>query len=75
MSGVSISDKINKDFVFELATRGKIKVLSHQVTIEGDSVDLTGITIPAGVAIDFISGHVTFSFRGAEKPDGSQKPE
>lgn len=71
MSGeISVSDKIDRAFVFKLATRGKVRVLSHQVTIQGTSVDLTGIEIPAGCSIDWLGvaktgeASVTFNFLG-----------
>jgi hypothetical protein len=60
MSGeISISDKVDRDFVFQLATRGYVRVLSLQVVIEGESVDLTGIKIPDGVSIDWIGARAT----------------
>lgn len=60
MSGeISISEKVDREFVFQLATRGYVKVLSLQVVVEGESVDLTGIKIPVGVSIDYISAYAT----------------
>ncbi len=54
-----VSDKIDRDFVFELARRGKVEVFSSQVSIEGDSVDLTDVKIPSGVTIDWIGAKPT----------------
>lgn len=76
---ISVSDKIDRAFVFDLATRGSVRVLSHQVTVEGDSVDLSGIQIPAGVSIDWIGAYptkdewhprarITFNFAGLPDP-------
>lgn len=75
MADVQVSDKIDRAFVFELAKRGSVRVLSNQVCVEGESVDLSGVAIPQGVTIDWIGAHptkdewnpvakVTFSFVG-----------
>lgn len=82
---ISISEKVDREFVFQLATRGYVKVLSLQVIVEGESVDLTGIKIPVGVSIDYVGAYatrndhqprarVTFNFDGVdrskEQPNG-----
>lgn len=74
---ISVSEKIDRAFVFKLATRGRVKVLSHQVTVQGSSVDLTGIAIPAGCSIDWLGitktgeASITFSFLGLESTNGN----
>ena len=81
MADFQVSDRIDRAFVFELAKRGKVRVLSHQVSIEGESVDLKGIKIPDGVTIDWFGAmpnkdewhpvaRITFNFLGEEMEDG-----
>lgn len=53
---VSYSDKIDRDFVFELTKIGKVHLCSSQVTVEGTSLDMKRVQIPAGVTIDWIGG-------------------
>jgi hypothetical protein len=61
MKDVSYSPNIDTNFVLELAKRGKVHLLSHQVTIEGHSIDLEGVLIPRGVTIDFIGARCSAS--------------
>ena len=68
-----VSSKIDRDFVFELCKRGKVGVLSTQVTICGESISLAGLKIPSGVEIEWVGAlatrnddrpecHITFNF-------------
>ena len=62
MAEIGVSDKIDRAFVFELAKRGNVRVLSQQVvleTVDGRSVDLSGLILPAGVTIDWFSARPT----------------
>ncbi len=62
MTDVNYSDKIDRDFVFELTKIGKVHLCSSQVTVEGVSLNMKKVTIPKGVTIDWIGG--TESGRG-----------
>lgn len=62
MSEISVSDKIDREFVFELAKHGFVRVLLQQVifeTVEGQGSDLSGIAIPSGVTIDWFGARPT----------------
>ena len=48
------SDAIDKEFVFELAKRGNVHVLSHQVTVESMSgIKFEGLQIPANCELEW----------------------
>lgn len=62
MGEIAISDKIDRAFVFELAKCGNVRVLTQQVvleTVDGNGVDLSGLVLPPGISIDWISARPT----------------
>jgi len=61
MSDIHYSEKIDYAFVVELAKRGNVHLCSSQVTVEGKSVDLSGVKIPEGVTIDWMGAIPTKS--------------
>ena len=44
---------VDRDFVWELCKRGSVHVLISQVTVTGNSLDLSGIKIPDGCEIEW----------------------
>lgn len=42
---ISYSPLIDRDFVFELAKRGKVSLTSSQISVEGHEMDLDGVVL------------------------------
>ena len=55
-ANVTYSPLIDKDFVFELAKRGKVQIFSDQISVECGSQegDLTGLTIPPNTHLEYL---------------------
>lgn len=51
-----VHDCVDREFVWELCKRGHVHVLSSQVTITGESLDLSGVKIPNGCEVEFVHG-------------------
>ena len=55
-SNVTYSPLIDKDFVFELAKRGKVHLSSDQisVTVDAQNGDLSGLTLPPHTHLEYL---------------------
>jgi hypothetical protein len=51
---LTVEDYVDKNFVLHLATLGKVKLASHQVTVEAERLDFSKLTLPANCAIQWI---------------------
>jgi hypothetical protein len=45
---------LDRDFVFELAKRGKVSLTSSQITVAGSEVNLDGIVIPPHIRLEYM---------------------
>jgi len=55
MSTVTYSDLIDRDFVFELAKRGKVHLTSTQISITVEKEgDLSGLVVPPNTHLEYI---------------------
>ena len=54
-----ISKNINREFVWALCQRGAVEVLSSQVTIRGQCLNLDGVRIPEGCRIEYVGAKPT----------------